>query len=129
MKDKAIRILLIEDSSGDALLLTEMLAEFAGRYDVTRASRLSAAFELMEGEGFDLVMMDLNLPDSSGIQSLSLVREKLPLPVIVLTGLFDSELAARAIAEGAGYFLVKGHVEADELDRIIRQCLGGNHSP
>ncbi|WP_054694724.1 response regulator [Geotalea toluenoxydans] len=60
-------ILLIEDNSGDALLIIEMLSEFPGRYEVTRASRFSAAFELLERNSFDLVIMDLNLPMGTGL--------------------------------------------------------------
>jgi len=123
MDGNSARILLIEDNSGDALLITEMLSEFPGRYEVTRANRFSAAFELLERNGFDLVIMDLNLPDGNGIESMGRIREKSALPVIVMTGFFDERLAARAAAEGAGSFIVKGNVDAVELDATIQKCL------
>lgn len=123
MNGHAACILLIEDNSGDALLITEMLSEFPGCYEVTRANRLSAAFELLERNGFDLVIMDLNLPDGNGIESMGRIREKSALPVIVMTGFFDEQLAASAVAEGAGSFIVKGKVEAVELDACIQKCL------
>lgn len=123
MDGNSARILLIEDNSGDALLITEMLSEFPGRYEVTRANRFSAAFELLERIGFDLVIMDLNLPDGNGIESMGRIREKSALPVIVMTGFFDERLAARAVAEGAGSFIVKGNVDAVELDATIQKCL------
>jgi DNA-binding response OmpR family regulator len=129
MQDKAVRILLIEDNSGDALLFSEMLSEFGGRYVVTRADRLATALELTEKNSFDLVVMDLNLPDSNGIDSIETVRKKLSLPVMILTGLFDEKMAAGAIAKGAGAFIAKGPVEAGELDARIRECLEKHNRP
>lgn len=116
---KTVHILLIEDNSGDVLLFTEMLAECPGSYEVKRVERLSAALELLAREAIDLVVMDLNLPDADGVEALHRLRERYPLPVIVLSGSYSVSTAERAFAAGVTTFLVKGNISPEEIHAAI----------
>jgi len=126
MKNKAIRILLIEDNPGDARLIQEMLSEGGdGQFEVEVVGRLSAGLEHLEQGDVDLVLvdvvlLDLGLPDSQGIYTLLRVHERVPsLPIVVLTGLSDEELALRAVQLGAQDYLIKGRVDSNLLAHSI----------
>jgi PAS domain S-box-containing protein len=126
MKNKAIRVLVIEDNPGDARLIQEMLSEGGdGRFEVEVVGRLSAGLEHLEQEDVDVVLvdvvlLDLGLPDSQGIYTLLRVHEHVPsLPIVVLTGLSDEELALRAVQLGAQDYLVKGRVDSNLLTHSI----------
>ncbi len=97
------RILLVEDSAGDAELTCESLARApAQAFQVVRASTLTQTLMLLSARSVDLVILDLNLPDSHGVQTVSRVRAVLArTPIVVLTGVVDERLRAQAIAEGA----------------------------
>ena len=103
-----IRVLLVEDNPGDARLIQELLFEArGGRFDVAVASRLSEALEKLEknGEaegGFQLILLDLSLPDSHGIDTFHQVAARAETtPVIVLSGLDDEALALQTVKQGA----------------------------
>ncbi len=114
------RVLLIEDNPGDAGLIEEMLQTVNGNFAITALDRLSTGLSLVDNERFDVVLLDLGLPDSDGIATLRKIQErKRELPVVVLTGLKDEALAAEAIALGAQDYLVKGKIDADLLSRSI----------
>ncbi|HEX8949947.1 MAG TPA: EAL domain-containing protein [Dissulfurispiraceae bacterium] len=118
------KILLIEDNKGDVGLIKEMMRDFAADHTLITADRLSSGLELLEREACDLVLLDLGLPDSSGIDTLRAVRNKGPeLPIIVLTGFSDEELATRAIGLGAQDYLIKGQINGDLLLRSIRYAI------
>ncbi|PWB67703.1 MAG: PAS domain-containing sensor histidine kinase [Deltaproteobacteria bacterium] len=122
MTDRTIRALLIEDNPGDAILIREMLRD-AGRdsFLLERAERLEAGLELLRREAADVVLLDLSLPDSQGLATLSTVRANHPmLPVVVLTGFDDEETAVRAVREGAQDYLVKGRFDGSLLVRSMR---------
>ncbi len=120
MQEK-IRLLLIEDDSEDAVIYTEMLRSSGSRqFKVTHARRIKEAVGLLAERPFDLVLVDLGLPDSQGIESFNLVYEVAPqLPVIVLTGLSDEELGNMAVQSGAQDYLVKNEVDATLLKRSV----------
>ncbi len=114
------KILLIEDNSGDAELFREMVNGCEGDCDLRVADRLSSGLRLLEEEGVDAVFLDLGLPDSSGIDTLKRFQDAEPnIPVIVLTGLTDRELAAKAISIGAQDYLIKGKFESEIIYRSI----------
>ncbi|HAM49878.1 MAG TPA: hypothetical protein DCP92_03990 [Nitrospiraceae bacterium] len=124
MKKSILKIMLIEDNPGDAELIREVLKD--GRSDciLKRADRLSSALRLVEEESFDVILLDLGLPDSNGINALQAIQDKEPkLPVIVLTGLPDEDLPIKAISMGAQDYLVKGKIDSDLLYRSIRYAI------
>jgi two-component system cell cycle response regulator len=120
-----IRVLLIEDSPTDVLLLREHLATaHPCRYDVTHVERLSEGLALIAQRQFDVVILDLGLPDSLGLETLiKFRREVWKLPVIVLTSLDDEATAIKALHEGAQDYLVKGHYDRRRLERSTRYAL------
>jgi PAS domain S-box-containing protein len=122
MGDHPINALLIEDNPGDARLIGEMMAEAGnGSSRMKWADRLGAGLQaLIEGE-FDIVLLDLALPDSQGIDTLSAVRTAAPgVPVVVLTGLDDENAAMESLRRGAQDYLVKGKFDGVLLLRAIR---------
>ena len=122
-----IRVLLIEDNPGDARLVRRMLADAATAngqihyYDVVWADRLATGLaKLAQGET-DIVLCDLSLPDSSGLETPRAVQNAAPaLPVVVMTSQDDEENAVAAVQAGAQDYLVKGQVTAQMLSRSIR---------
>ena len=125
MPDERKKLLLIEDDPEDALVIRRALAEAGGAaFALERRDSLGAgAARLAEG-GIDLVLLDLSLPDSRGLDTVIGVREQAPdVPIVVLTGADDEALATRAIQEGAQDYLVKGRFGADALGRAIRYAI------
>ncbi len=122
---RPIEVLLIEDNPGDARLIQEMLAE-PGKadYKLENADRLSQGLErLLEG-GIDVVLLDLGLPDSQGLETLGKVRAQASaVPIIVLTGLDDEVTAVEAVRQGAQDYLVKGDVDSKLLWRALRYSI------
>ncbi|MGO9377018.1 MAG: PAS domain S-box protein [Dissulfurispiraceae bacterium] len=124
MSNVIFKILLIEDSTEDAELIQEMLDVPGDTHSIRRADRLSVGSNLLEEDTFDVILLDLGLPDSVGLESLARIRNQKPeLPIIVLTGLSDEALAVKAISRGAQDYLVKGNFDADSLCRAIRYAI------
>ena len=120
-----MRILLVEDSLGDAHLFEEE-ARDAGLSEirVTHASRVDEALRVYEPGSFDIILLDLNLPDAKGILSVERMMAAAPsTPVVVLTTLADDTLAEQAIAAGAEDYLVKGECEGWQLARSLRHAI------
>jgi PAS domain S-box-containing protein len=119
------RVLLVEDNPADARLIRELLNEAApGRFVVTVVGRLDTALAHLAKEGTDAILLDLNLPDSRGLETAEGVRRAAPrVPVVVLTGLDNDEMALQAVQRGAQDFLVKGKVEGQGLVRAIRYAV------
>jgi signal transduction histidine kinase len=130
MIDGPIKILLVEDNPGDALLLRESLLEARGvSFTVEVVARLATGLARLREGGIDVVLLDLGLPDSQGSETFSTVHEQVPeVPVIVLTGLADESLAVRTVSEGAQDYLVKGEVSGELLGRAIRYAIRRNHT-
>ena len=122
---KTVRILLIEDNPGDARLIRESLFEApTTAFELQHADRLHSGLKILAQGGIDLILLDLSLPESWGINTLLKVREAAPtLPVVVLTGLDDETAAVTAVQEGAQDYLVKGHVTGNLLVRSIRYAI------
>ncbi len=116
-----MRILLVEDNPGDANLIREMLPESGGvNFEFECLPRLSAALGRLEGGGIDLVLLDLGLPDSDGLDGFRRVHDAAPnIPIVVLTGNADDKTATAAVREGAQDYLVKGQVSGGLLVRSI----------
>ncbi|MCX7047796.1 MAG: response regulator, partial [Candidatus Sumerlaeota bacterium] len=109
MNTDTIRVLVVEDNPGDARLIREHLAEMsANKYDCVCAGRLSEAFDLMKRSIYHVMLLDLSLPDSQGFETFQRARDSGPdLPIVVLTGLDDKDLASRAVREGAQDYLLR----------------------
>lgn len=122
MDVKTLKLLLVEDNPGDARLLQETLNDVESlRFDIYTVDNLAAAIETLGLEDFDIVLLDLSLPDSKGLETCMKLRGEYPeIPVIVLTGLDDEELALRALHQGAQDYLVKGKFETTLLLRSMR---------
>jgi len=120
-----ITVLLIEDNPGDVALIRTMLSGTRGLpVSLQCADRLSTGLERLAQGGIDLVVLDLNLPDSTGLATISHVHARAPhVPVIVLTGAEDEVLGANAVWAGAQDYLVKGQVDGSLLLRAIRYAI------
>jgi serine phosphatase RsbU (regulator of sigma subunit) len=125
MTNRVFDILLVEDNPGDARLIEEYLAEAGGaNFRCRNAPRLAQAFDELKQHKFDIVLLDLSLPDSSGYDTFRRLQDKARrLPVIVLTGLDDEELGVRTVNEGAQDYLLKGQVDPPLLVRAIRYAI------
>jgi len=114
------RVLLIEDNPGDARLIRELLDEAGAPFELHNVTRLSEALERLEAEHFHLILLDLSLPDSQGIDSFERISAQASdIPLIVLTGMADEALALRIVGLGAQDYLVKGEVDRRSLVRSI----------
>jgi signal transduction histidine kinase len=118
----AIVVLLVEDSASDALLLREALADALDlRHELVHVTQLAEAKARLRAERFDVVLLDLGLPDSQGAETYrDLAREAPDLPVIVLTALDDHATGLHAVQEGAQDYLIKQQLETPLLERALR---------
>jgi PAS domain S-box-containing protein/putative nucleotidyltransferase with HDIG domain len=125
MSDRPTTVLMIEDNPGDARLIREMLAEGGGnRFKLKCADHLSVGLEYLGSNDIGLVLLDLGLPDSQGFDTFVKTYAQAPrVPIIVLSGLTDEQLAIKTVQEGAQDYLVKGHVDSHALVRTIRYAI------
>src|SRR6202521_2156441 len=125
MRNRALKVLLVEDNAGDARLLREMfITERPGSIELTHLMRMSDALAHLAKGGVDIVLLDMGLPDGHGLDTLRRARAVAPgVPFIVLTGLDDEALAAEAMKEGAQDYLIKGQIENRALPRALRHAI------
>lgn len=118
-------LVLVEDDAGDALLVTEYLTDSALSVEATWCKTLAeATTTLARIEGPVCVLLDLHLPDASGLDGVRRVRAAAPdAAIIVLTGLSESEIGLDAVAQGAQDYLLKNRVEPETLGRAVRYAL------
>lgn len=120
------KLLLVEDSLADARLLGEVLkGSILCRCELTHVQRLRDGLgKLQPGHEFDIILLDLTLPDSDGLASLdAIIQQESRLPIVVLTHLNDDEVAVEAVRHGAQDYLVKRSVNQDSLIRSIRYAI------
>ena len=120
-----VRVLLVEDSLADARL-TELSLTDGGvcQFETHVARTLAEALKTLDDGQVDVVLLDLGLPDSFGLETFQRLHAAAPeLPVIVLSGQTDEELAVRAVQEGAQDYLTKGRADSDMLARAIRYAV------
>jgi serine phosphatase RsbU (regulator of sigma subunit) len=125
MEQSPIHILLVEDNPGDARLLRETLREVpAARFALAHVERLDQALRSLAEKRFDVVLLDLSLPDSQGLETCAKVHAGAPLAtLVVLTGLDDETVAVQALQNGAQDYLVKGQVDGNMLMRSMRYAI------
>jgi len=125
MHDNSIKILLVEDNQGDARLIQEMLSEAgASAFALEQADRLSTGLVRLAAADIDAVLLDLGLPDSSGLDTFITVHAQVPdVPIVMLTGLDDAELAIKAVQAGAQDYLPKNKLDSGLLVRTIRYAI------
>ena len=125
MHNSKIHILVIEDDPAYMnLLKLRLAAERKAVFSAVFADTLQKALERLKQEPFDLVLLDLFLPDSSGLDSLEAVRKQSPhLPVVILTALPDEDVGLQAVKSGAQDYLIKGEVDPHMFFRVIQYAL------
>jgi len=121
----SLNVLLVEDDPDDAMLLGVLLEELPGNpFQVRRATTLERALDLIAVERPDVILLDLDLPDTSGLRSVESLHAAWPeLPIVVLTASDDDRLAIGAVRAGAQDYLVKGRVDSWGLGRALRHSL------
>lgn len=120
----SMKVLLVEDNKADAVLLQNELALLSSHVKVAHVQRLSDATKLLGQMQYDAVLLDLSLPDSSGLKTLDHAHAVAPHDaIIVLTGLDDEALALEAVRRGAQDYLVKGQVNSRLLMRALNYAV------
>jgi sigma-B regulation protein RsbU (phosphoserine phosphatase) len=129
-KDHVVRILLVEDNPGDARLVKEALSETEKiKTEIEHVDRIQELERVFSPEKFDIIILDLSLPDASGLESVNKTSMIAPeTAMIVLTGLDDEDLAIKAVQQGAQDYLVKGMVNVPVLERVILYALERNQA-
>jgi len=131
MKMEFIRALLVEDNPADAAFLREAVKEAGASpfVELVDTGLLKSALGLLAEQKFDLILLDLHLPDEQGLPTLLRVQAAAPsVPVIVLTGTDDEALATRAVREGAQDYLVKSQLDGRLLVRSMRYATERKHA-
>jgi len=125
MTSQQIHALLIEDDPGDILLLKESIADISmGRIKLDCVDRLSRGLIQLSGQNYDIILLDLNLPDSQGLDTLNTTIKRFPkIPVVVLSGLADDAITIEAVRRGAQDYLVKGEISGPLLMRVVRYAI------
>jgi pilus assembly protein CpaE len=125
-----IKALLVEDNDGDVRIVKEVVAEAEDcSVALTHTSRLKDAVKRLRTERFDVLLLDLSLPDSQGLHTFDQAHEAAgSLPILVLTGLDDEAMALSALHRGAQDYLVKGQFDGSRLLRTIRYAVARNEA-
>jgi signal transduction histidine kinase len=124
MTNHTNHVLLIEDNPGDADLVRLRLVESKSDVDISCVDRLADGLQAMTTSKPSVVLLDLNLPDSRGAETFRKVLSKVPdVPVVVLSGQDDEELAVKAVHQGVQDYLVKGAFDSKQLSRALRYAV------
>ncbi len=127
MNSKEIRVLMIEDNSADAHLVKRIMSRAYtphSHFHLEWVDTLQKGIELLNQDAFQVVLLDLGLPDSRGISGLIKLKKKAPpVPIIVLTGLDDEALGLETVKKGAQDYLVKGKTDEHLLYRSIQYAI------
>jgi two-component system cell cycle sensor histidine kinase/response regulator CckA len=125
MNNKMIQVLFFEDNSGDVRLIKEFLREDdMDQYTLIHVERLDAGIKYLTQEKPDVIMLDLGLPDSQGLETFTKVyAQAAEVPIVILTGLNDFEHAVTAVKAGAQDYLVKGEGDGATLVRSLRYAI------
>ena len=121
MENKIINILYVEDEIDHAILIGKFIKEIKNvHYEMTRVQQLDEALLELDTERYDIVILDLSLPDKQGVDTITTVCERAPnIPVVVMTGMKDESMAVRALQRGAEEYLVNGEMNSHALSRVL----------
>ncbi|MEO0826125.1 MAG: ATP-binding protein [Cyanobacteria bacterium J06642_9] len=123
MSNDVIQVLLVEDNAADAYLLRKFLSAVE-HIELTQVERLDVAIRCLRDNCFGAILLDLSLPDSRGLETVKKIHTAAPeIPILVLTGLDDEEIAIAALREGAQDYLVKGDIQRTWLVRAIHYAI------
>ncbi len=124
MNTIALKILLIEDNLTDVNQINKMLSEHCHLSDITHVKRIVDAIHSLNQDNFDVILLNLSLPDSQGIDSLEMLQQKAPqLPVIILTTTYNTNLAVKSLRRGAQDYLIKSELKGEILVRSIQYAI------
>jgi PAS domain S-box-containing protein len=124
MRVEPIHVLLVEDDDLYAQILKAALATASPKVELDRASTLTAALDLLPERHYDAVLLDLNLPDSAGLETIARTLARAPgIPIVVLTSTDDSESALTAVQHGAQDYLVKSEADGRIMSRALRYAI------
>jgi two-component system cell cycle response regulator len=125
---QVIRVLLVEDNPHDAYLEIQALCQRGSRFSVTTVGTLADALVTLNADCFDVILLDIMLPDSRGFATIATIRQAVPaIPLIILTGLDDNDMAIAAVEAGAQDFLIKGDFEDAMIERAVRHAIARSH--
>ena len=130
MKPVGVRVLLVEDSASDALLLQESLGESRpGEFDFTHAESWAEAVRCLREKEFEVLLLDLSLPDVTGRETFLRARAEAPhLPIVVLTGEANEEMGLDAVRHGVQDYLIKGQAYGRQTVRALRYAIERKHA-
>jgi serine phosphatase RsbU (regulator of sigma subunit) len=122
---QSVRILLVEDDPDDVWVMRNLLGDrWDGPFKLSHAELLSAGLERLADCAFDIILLDLSLPDSQGLETFfSMHAHAGDVPIVVLSGYNDESTAVKAVQAGAQDYLVKGQVDDNLLVRSIRYAI------
>ncbi|MBS1258492.1 MAG: Regulator of RpoS [Candidatus Scalindua arabica] len=125
MDDKIIKVLYVEDDMDHAILIRELFEEIKNvHYKLTHVQQLNEALLEIDNENYDIVLLDLSLPDEQGVDTITRACEQAPdIPIVVISGTDDETMAIKALQKGAEEYLVKGKVKSHALSRILRYAI------
>lgn len=119
-----LRVLLVEDDPGQSRLITEIFEMYGSTMTLAVAGTVQAGIERLATTDVDVVLLDLSLPDSEGAETVRRMSASMrQIPVIILTGLDDTQIAIQAIRDGAQEYLIKGRMDGELLIRTIRHAI------
>lgn len=122
--DRVLSILIIEDNPGDIIIIRELLRSTGTEFKLTNAITLRDAVSLLNSGTYDVILLDLGLPDSSGIETLrEFLQFDISPPVVVMTGLDDEDTALASLREGAQDYLVKNRFNSENILRSIKYSI------
>lgn len=129
MKAPHINVLLVEDNPADAFLLQSLVTEEAsGSFEFSVKESLADGIEAVSNNSYDMVLLDLHLPDSQGLDTIRNMRETTSaIPIIVLTGMDDDDLAISAMKEGAQDYLCKTNITSATIVHAMRYSIERQH--
>ena len=125
MSNQSLKILLVEDNAAEVALIQELLAEASPTpFELRSVNRLADGIECLRLNGFNIVLLDLSLPDSRGLETvIQFKAEAASIPMIVLTALNDELIALESVRKGAQDYLFKGQLEGELLVRAINYAI------
>jgi signal transduction histidine kinase len=124
MEDALVRVLIVEDSTTDARIVRNYLSKGKNGAQVQAANRLADALALVQDNTFDVILLDMSLPDGEGVESVRRMRAAAPrVPIVILSGLEDESIASQAMHAGAQDYLLKGRVDDVSLRRALRYAI------